>query len=79
MTWTKRISEETHLGTTTHQGVPGVADAPWCLVVIRCTPSDVICIKNSEIFTKNCVKFSGHFEHFYFWVSFIAQKIQKTG
>ena len=68
--WAKEISEGAHMGATTHQGAPGGAGAPWCLVGTRCTPSDVICTKNSEIIRKNRSNFSGHSENFYFWVIF---------
>ena len=70
MMWAKEISEGAHVGATTYQGTPGGAGAPWCLVGTRCTPSGVICTRNSEIFKKNHIKFSGHSENFYFWVIF---------
>ena len=64
--------------TTTHQGAPGAAGAPRWVMPTWCTPSDVICIKNSEIFRKNRVKFLGHPENFYFWVIFhCTEKIRK--
>ena len=66
MMWAKEINEGAHVGATTHQGAPGVAGVPWCLVGTRCTPSDVICTQNSEIFRKNHIKFLGHSENFYF-------------
>ena len=77
--WDGEISEGVHVGTTTHQGTPGGAGVPRWVVPTWCTPSDVICTKNSEIFRKNCIKFSGHYENFYFVVSFfIVWEIQKN-
>jgi hypothetical protein len=41
-------------------------------------PSDVICTKNCQIFKKNRIKFSGHYENFHFWVIFLLhEKIRK--
>ena len=53
------------------EGAPGGHNPP------RAPPSDVICTKNSQIFRKNHIRFSGHSENFYFWVIFIARKILK--
>ena len=39
MTWAKEISEGTHAGTTTHHGAPGVAGAPWSVLVPTWAPS----------------------------------------
>ena len=52
MTWAKEMSERAHVGTKTHQGAPGAAGTPRWVVPTWCTPSDVICTKNSEIFRK---------------------------
>ena len=48
MMWCEEIGEGAHMGTTTHQDAPGVAGAPRWVVPTWCTPSDVICTKNSE-------------------------------
>ena len=75
--WAKEISEVAHVGATTHQGTPGGAGAPWCLVGTRCTPSGIICTRNSEIFRKNHIKFSNHSENFYFLVIFLHEENRK--
>ena len=67
MMWDEEVSEGAHVGTRTHQGEPGGAGVPRWVVPTWCTPSDVICIKNSE---KSRIKFSGHSENFYFGVIF---------
>ena len=67
MMWDEEVSEGAHVGTTTHQGVlacPGGFCPPGA------SPSDIICTRNSEIFRKNHIKFSGHSENFYFWIIF---------
>ena len=67
------------MGTTTHQpqARPGGLCPPGA------PPSDIICTKTSEIFRKNCIKFLGHSENFYFWVIFLLQgkfrKLTKHG
>ena len=69
MMWYEEVSEGAHVGTTTHQGAPRGA-RPGGLCPPRAPPSDIICSKNSQISRKNHVKFSGHYEIFYFWVIF---------
>ena len=72
MTWAKGISEGGHVGTKTHQGAPGVAGAPWCLVGIRCTPPLMLFAPEIQKYSeKNRIKFSEHSENFYFWVIFL--------
>ena len=66
MEWAREISEGTHMGTTTHQGAPGAAGVPWCLVGTRCTPSVVICTSNSEIFRKIVSNFQNILRTFIF-------------
>ena len=68
--WDEEISERAHVGTTTHQGTPGVLARLGVLCPPAAPPSDVICTKNSEIFRKNRIKFSRHSGNFYFWVFF---------
>ena len=71
MMWDKEMSEGGHVGATTHQGAPGGAGAPWCLVGTRCTPPQVLfAAKLHKYSGKIHVKFSGHSENFYFWVIF---------
>jgi hypothetical protein len=80
MMWAKEISEGAHVGATTHQGAPGGAGAPWCLVGTRCTPLWYYLHqkfrnnwkKSYQIFrTFRELLFLGHF--------FIARIIQKIG
>ena len=80
MMWYEEISEGAHVGTTTHQGVPGGPGAPrWVgLCPPGAPPFGIVCTKNSEIFRKNHVNFLEHSENFYFGSFFNAREIQKT-
>ena len=73
--WDEEIIEGGHVGTTTHQGVPGGPGAPRWVVHLPLILFAPTILKYSE---KNRIKFSEHSENFYFWVIFIAREIQKT-
>ena len=68
--WAKEISEGPTWGPQPTRARLGVLACPGGLCPPGAPPSDVYCTKNSQIFTKNRIKFSGHSENFYFWVIF---------
>ena len=68
--WEQEISEGGMWGPQPTRARLGVLVRPGGLCPPGAPPSDIICTRNSEIFKKNRVKFSGHSENFYFWVIF---------
>ena len=62
--WYEEISEGAHVGTTTHQGVPGGGcTSLWCLLH-----------QNFLNIKKIVLNFQGIFENFYFWVIFLLHE-----
>ena len=80
MMWAKEISEGAHVEATTHQGAPGGAGVPWCLVGTRCTPLwYYLHQKFINIWKKIVLNFQGILRIFIFGSFFIARRKQKTG
>ena len=70
MMWDEEVSKGGTGGPQPTKARLGVLARPGELCSPGAPPSDIICTRNSEIFKKNRVKFSGHSENFYFWVIF---------
>ena len=70
MMWAKEVSEGPTWGPQPTRVRLGVLACPGGLCPPGVPPSDIICTRNSKIFKKNRVKFSGHSENFYFWLIF---------
>jgi len=78
MMWAKEISEGAHVGATTHQGAPGGAGAPWCLVGTRCTPLwYYLQQKIINIPKKIVLNFQDVLRTFIFWSFFISREFRK--
>ena len=77
--WDEDISEGAHVGTTTHQGVPGGPGTPRWLVPTWCTSlSCYLHKKNLKYSEKHVLNFQGILRTFIFGSFFIAREIQKT-
>ena len=66
--WEEEVSEGPHVGTTTHQAMPGGPGAPRWVVPTWCTSLwYYLHQKFINIQKKNRIRFSEHSENFYFW------------
>ena len=61
MMWDEEVSEGAHVGTTTPQGAPG-----GCAHLVH-PPLVLFAPKIIKYSEKNRIKFSEHYENFYFW------------
>ena len=79
MMWCEEISEGAHVGTTTHQGAPGVPGVPRWVVPTWCTSLYYyLHQKFLNIQKKIVLNFQSILRTFIFGSFFIAREIQKT-